>query len=298
MVGLAAKLGAGFGGALLESDPTLESGVSWVIELYNKLNITVEEPTQFGSYHITVLVAVFIATIALSYAFRNVGSSGMRLIAFAMWAIMLVGEVADKFVRCTTLVDGLLVFDYNWTKFPFQLCDTGLWLLPLIILLPKGRIRDWVVVYMGLYSFFGGFLVCLLPYTVFNTSFISNTHMMSQHGAQVVFGIAMLVNYRKKLTAGAYLGSSLVFLFVTGIAVALNEVAYHFLQAYGFTSKFTMFFLSPYFNSGQPVMGEIFELVPWEIYLALYVVIFMLITLIIYGIAHIAIRIAKYCEEN
>ena len=285
--------GAAIAGAALINSEAAEPVRNYIVDLYDALNVMMPEPQPYGSFHLTAISIVLVLTVLLSYLLRNASPRLMRFVIAGFWLVMIVSELLDQFVVCTTVVDGVLVFDYSWGRFPYQLCATGLWILPLIFLLPECRGRDWMMVYMGLYSFFGGLLVCVVPTTVFSELLIINLHTMIQHGSQVIFGVMMLVYNRRKLSIRSFLGASLIFLILVAIAVGANEVFYHLLRAFGDDAKFNMFYISPYFNSGMPVFSVVFELVPWGVFLAMYIVGFALIAFLIYFIAILSIHVAE-----
>ncbi len=274
----------------LAADSSAEGG-NFIIDLYNRLNVTVTEPLPYESFHLVSIAIILALTVALSYFLRNAKPGVIRGVLFFFWLAMVFTEVVDQFVRSNTLVDGVLVFDYRWYSFPLQLCATGLWLLPFILLLPESRVRDGMMIYMGLYSFFGGLLVCVVPTTVFTTYLVTNIHTMVQHGSQVIVGVLMLVYNRKKLNIANFVRATLVFLSFAVVAMFANDLMNSVLLAYGEQNDFNMFYISPYFNSGMPVVGYVFDRVPWGVFVTLYLVGFTAIAFLIYSVAKLSMRI-------
>lgn len=275
----------------LMSETAQKSG-NYIIDLYNAMNIWVDKPLPYGPFHLKALVTILLLTVALSYLFRNSRARTIRLVMLFFWLVMVVSEVAEQFVRSSALVDGVLVFDYRWHTFPFQLCATGIWVLPIIIPMKDCRLRDALMMYMSLYSLFGGLLVCFVPTTVFSTALISNVHTMLQHGSQIIVGVLLMVNNRKKLDMRNFLGAVGVFLVLCSMAIAFNEVFYTVMAAYGQNEKINMFYFSPYYNNGMPFIGKVYEMVPWEIYVSLYITVFTLIVLLIYSVAILSCHVA------
>lgn len=294
--------GSAFFDAFSAENASGSSG-NFIIDLYNKLNITVTEPLPYESFHLVSIAIILVLTVALSYLLRNAKPGVMRGFLFFFWLVMLLAELVDQFVRSNSLVDGILVFDYRWHSFPLQLCATGLWLIPVILLLPESRARDGMMIYMGLYSFFGGLLVCTVPTTVFTTYLVTNIHTMVQHGSQIIVGVVMLVYNRKKLNIANFARATLVFLFFATLAMFANDLMNTVLPAYGETNNFNMFYITPHFNSEMPILGYVFDRVPWGVYVTLYLLGFIFIAFLIYFVAilsiHIAesIRYARYKKE-
>lgn len=279
------------GAMLLNSSGAGEAG-NYVIDLYNKLNVVVTEPLPYESFHLVSIAIILALTVALAYFLRNAKPGVIRGVLFFFWLAMVFTEIVDQFVRSNSLVDGVLVFDYRWHSFPLQLCATGLWLLPFILLLPESRVRDGMMIYMGLYSFFGGLLVCTVPTTVFTTYLVTNIHTMVQHGSQVIVGVLMLVYNRKKLNIVNFGRATLVFLAFVAVAMLANGLMNSVLLAYGEENNFNMFYISPYFNSGMPIIEHVFELVPWGVFVTLYIVCFIAIAFLIYFVAILSMHVA------
>ena len=271
----------------------------WLIDVYKLLGTTMEQPQPYGLYHILCLSAIIALTVLLSYRFRDASPEIMRRVLLIFWVIMVSYELVEQIWASTDLVNGSLVFNYRWPLFPFQVCATGMWILPLIIHAREGRVKDAMMMYMGLYSLFGGVLVCLVPTTVFTPHVITNIHTLVQHGSQIIVGVTILVNYRKKLNFRRFLSAIPVFLVCAGIAVGLNELFYHLAMAFGGDYyEVNMFYFSHRFNNNMPIIGTLYELMPWWLFFVLYILAFVFITFIIYFIAILSIHIAVSIRER
>jgi hypothetical protein len=194
--------------------------------------------------------------------------------------------VLEQFVIGTSIgEDGVLSFSYQWYRFPFQLCSTSLWILPFIILLPPGRVRNGLMGYMALFSFVAGLIVMIYPGDVFNYPIITNLHTMVHHGSQVALGIFFMSHERKKYSMRYFVGGAITFVALLAIACVLNEVMHEIFLAYGEVHTFNMFYVSPYHPCTLPVMSEIYKLVEYPIFLFVYTLGFLFIGFIIYFIA-------------
>ena len=239
-----------------------------------------------------------ILTLILCVFFRNARDRTMRLIVGFFWCAMLVFELLDQFVIGTSVVDGILVFNYQWRTFPFQLCNTGLWVMPLIVLMEDGKLRDGIMLYMGLYSLFGGLLTMVYPVTIFVEVLMTDIHTMVHHGSQVVVGIFLLVYNRRKINFRSFKYATAVFISLVGVAVVLNEIGYNLMNAYGLDMSFNMFYISPHYNSGLPVFSTFYELFPWWAYLLTYICVFILLAFAIYFIAVALVYVTERRKKN
>lgn len=280
-------------GTVLINAEAAEPAKNAVRGLYEVLNEQMQKPEAYGKFHIISLLIILALTIAVPYLLRNVKGSTLRWVLGFVWVLMVVTEVLEKFVLGTTVEGDILVFRYLWGSFPYQLCATGLWVLPFILIMHECKARDCMMIYMGLYSFFGGLLVCLVPVTVYSTMVIVNVHTMIQHGSQVIIGVLLLVHNRRKLNIKSFAGATAVFGVLVCLAIVMNEVFYHTMAAFGNHDVFNMFYISRYYNSNLPVFGVIYELVPWVVFVILYVIGFVLISFAIYFVAILSIHIAE-----
>lgn len=280
-------------GTVLVNTAEAEPVKNFIWKLYETMNVTMTEPLPYGKFHLTALISVIALTVLLSFLLRNSKSSTMRLALGFFWMLMIVSEMAEKFVLGTSIEGDILAFTYEWGSFPYQLCATGLWVLPFILVLHDCKVRDYMMIYMGLYSFFGGLLVCLVPTTVFTEDLIVNVHTMIQHGSQVVVGVMLLVYNRKKLNIKNFLGATAVFGVLVCLAIGMNEFFYHAFAAYGNDASFNMFYLSRHFKTDLPVFGYMHGRVPWVLYVMMYVVGFTIISFVIYFVAVLSIHLAE-----
>lgn len=289
----AAMDAAGAVGTVLVNTAEAEPVKNFIWKLYETMNVTVTEPLPYGKFHLTALISVIVLTVLLSFLLRNAKSGTMRWVLGFFWVLMVVSEMAEKFVLGTSIEGDTLVFRYLWGSLPYQLCATGLWILPFILLLRDCKVRDYMMIYMGLYSLFGGLLVCLVPTTVFTEDLIVNVHTMIQHGSQVIVGVMLLVYNRKKLNIKNFLGSVAVFGVLVCIAIGMNEFFYQAFIAYGNDSSFNMFYLSRHFKTDLPVFGYMHGRVPWAVYVLMYVVGFTIIAFVIYFVAVLSMHMAE-----
>ena len=293
------KIGMGVSsGLLLESSETAAAG-AWIIELHELLGTTMEQPQPYGPYHILCLCTVILLTVFTSYLMRNAGPRAMRAVLVGFWLVMVSFELVEQVWASSDLIGGVLVWNYRWVLFPFQICATGMWILPIIFHAREGKFKDALMMYMGLYSLFGGALVILVPTTIFTPHIITNIHTLVQHGSQIIVGVTILVNYRKKLNFRRFLSAIPVFLVCAAIAVGLNELLYHLGVAYGnMYYEVNMFYFSHRFNNGMPIIGTLYELLPWGLFFVLYLIVFIFITFIIYFVAILSIHIAESIRER
>ena len=234
-------------------------------------------PENYGWFHLMFVGIVISVTVFLCLKFKDCNTKTVNRILLIAWIVLMVGEIAKQ-ILFSFSSDGVTAsWYYQWYAFPYQLCGTPLVVLPFIIFSKEGKLRNACMAYMATFSLFGGIAVYFYPNDVFVREIAINLQTMIHHGSQVIFGIFLAVYNRRKLTFKYYLSSIYVFLVLVAAAVVMNVGVYHIFQAKGIGDTFNMFFISPYFPCTLPVLSSIYPLVPYPVFLAIYVFGFMLI---------------------
>ena len=263
-------------------------------------------PVNYGWFHLMFVGIIISATVILCLKFKDCNTKTLNRILLIAWIILMVGEIVKQ-VLFSFSSDGITAtWDYQWYAFPYQLCGTPLVVLPFIVFSKEGKLRDACMAYMATFSLFGGLAVYFYPNDVFVREIAINLQTMIHHGSQVIFGILLAVYNRRRLTFKYYLSSIYVFLVLVAAAVVMNIGVYHIFQANGIDQTFNMFFISPYFSCTLPVLSSIYPLVPYSVFLAIYVLGFMAICAVIHygtkGIialsSHKVSKAVVYAEET
>lgn len=241
-----------------------------------------EVPEVFGAFHILSALAVALVTVFICLEFRDCDAKTYRKIVLAAWIIMVIGEIYRELVYALDVEDGIASWSYAWYQFPFQLCATPLYVFPLVAFLPEGKIRDAVMFYVCTFAFFGGLVVCIYPGDVLSRYIGINFQSMIHHGLQVVIGALTIVYNRRRFVHRHYLYSLSVFAAFATVAMILNVVVYHIFMANGMDNTFNMFFISPYFECTLPILDTIYGVVPYPVFLLIYLLGFSLIAAIIF----------------
>lgn len=244
--------------------------MDFLIKLINWSNTTMIKPTNYGWFHLMFVGIVIVCSILMCVFFRNVSARGVRVICFVFWIIIALFEVYKQLNFTYSVSDGKIVSDYLWYAFPYQLCSTPLYVLPFVVFLPDGRLRDAVTAYMIAFSIFGGICVYIFPGDVFTENISINIQTMVHHGIQIVSGVYLASRYRQKLTFKYYLKGAAVFVLLLGLAMLLNEVVHNWLVNGGQNDAFNMFYISPYFDCTLPVLSLIYPKVPYAVFVAIY----------------------------
>lgn len=237
-------------------------------------------PTNYGWFHITFIVLVIVASFLLVRYCKDASDKTFRKIILFGWLTMAILEIYKQIVFTYDFGDdGSVSSDYRWYSFPYQFCSTPLYVLPFLALLKEGKVRDACASFIMTFSFFGGFVVYLYPNDVFIKTIGIDIQTMVHHGLQVVLGIYVAHYYRKKLNFKFYLSSIFVFAVMVLVAIALNEIMFYALDG---AETFNMFFISRHFDCTLPVLSLLYPVMPYPLFLIMYLLGFALAAFVVY----------------
>lgn len=246
------------------------------------LRMGMDMPESYGWFHLMFVFLAVVLCVVLCARYRDSSDKTVRLICLVGWLLMVVGEVLKQIVYTYEIVDGAVVADFQWYAFPYQLCSTPLYVLPLVIFLKDGLVRDAATAYMIAFSIFGGLCVYVFPGDVFSSFAVVSLQTMVHHGLQIVLGVYLASRYRAKLNYKYYLKGGVVFVALLVVAMIMNIAVHNALAGAGIDETFNMFYISPYFDCTLPLLSLIYPKVPYPVFLAIYVVGFIAAAAIIF----------------
>ena len=253
---------------------------------------TVTAPEPYSAYHIISVVIIVTVTILLCLLFRDASYKGFAAIILSFWAVMVVMEIVKQFYN-SYLPDPEPHFEYAWGSFPFQLCSTPLYTLPIVAFSAKKKnaLFDAFASYTAIFPFFGGLLVLINPSSVFNEFLYTNVQTMVHHGSQVITGVYIAVWCRKRYNIKFFAKG--VYVFAAGIAIALvlNLAVHSFFKGY-----FNMFYISPYFYDDVPTFGDLFKDLPYALIASGYIAAVVLAGYLIYLAEKLSF--SRFCEKK
>ena len=244
-------------------------------KIVEALKFTATQPKSFGIYHLCCVAAVIVITVLMCIFLRKINDKTFRIIVGSLWIVMVLFEIYKQFVFNYKPNTG---WDYDWAWFPFQLCSTPLYVLPILAFFKDGKIRDAAIFYIGTFSLFGGLVVYIFPNDVFGTNILGiNIQTMVHHGIQVILGIYVPVYFLKKFSWKNYLFASAFFWVLLLIALALNLIIGPRVD-----NAFNMFYIGPYHACHLPILSAIYPKVPFVAFFFIYGLGFCFVALILY----------------
>ena len=250
--------------------------------LYSFLYFETDMPPSYSTFHLISLAVVLLCTVLAVWKLAGVSEKAFRRFALIIWCALVVGEIYRQICFSLNLTDGSFVWDYAWYQFPFQLCSAPLYMLPFVIFLKDGKVRDGFLCFLSLWSFFGGAAVMIYPGDVLCPYIGINVQSMIHHGAQMLIGAVIAARNGRRMNLRYFLSGLYVYLGYLAVAMLLNIVGYRLLTANGMDDVFNMMFISPYFPCTLPILSSIHAATSWGVLFPLYVLGFLIIALIIF----------------
>ena len=239
-------------------------------------------PKPYGIFHLVSVAITALITFLLIKYFKDCDDKTLRKLVLSFWIAFVILEIYKQTHMSFHFNDGDPYWDYQWYAFPFQFCSSPHFILPFVIFMKDGKVRDACISFMSFYCFVAGVSVFLVPTDVFTEVIGNNIQTMYHHGMQIVFGIYFMVHFRKKLSF-KYLTSGLTVLAsLIAVALALNVVIYKYFMANGIDETFNMFYISPFHECTLPVLNTVWHKLPYVPFVCVYFFGFILCALIMF----------------
>lgn len=224
-------------------------------------NWRMEEPQIYGWFHIFFLLLIAGITVFLCCKFRNSSTKTMKIICLICEIVLVFLELIKQLVN--SFKNGF--FEYKWSSFPFQFCETPMYVLPIIIFNKNKKVQNVLISFMATYAMFAGLSIMVYPETVLNTSIFGNIRTLIQHGIQVIIGIYLMSWNRKDFALKDFLYASILFGILCIFSIVFNIIVENITGA-----AMNMFYLSVEHKSAIFILRKIKPFVPFFVYVLLY----------------------------
>lgn len=255
------------------------------------LQYSAPRPGNYGWFHLMFVALAIIAVVLLCVFFRDASDKKFRRILLISWLVILLFEIYKQVVFSYNYnaETGLGSWHYGWGSFPFQLCSTSMYLLPFAVWLKEGKLRDSVLSFLALFSFFGGLCVYVFPNDVFHTDLLGvQIQTMVHHGLQIVIAIYIVAHERRKFNIKFFLISIPLFIEVVLVAMALNTIGHADIEG-----TFNMFYISADYPCSLVILDNIYATQPYTVFLIIYIVGFVFCAFLMFAIQF---AITKLCQ--
>ena len=270
--------------------------MNWFEKILAGLNGKMEMPLAYGWFHLMCWFLVIVLTVTLvmlAIRYRKDDAKIAKITRIVVLTYSILGIVLEIYKQLnfsfTPTEDGG-VWDYRWYAFPFQFCSTPMYIGLIAGCLKKGKFQEYLYSYLATFALFAGLCVMIYPGDVFTRTVGINIQTMVCHGGMVVMGIYLLFSGMVKLEWKTIFKALSVFAVLVCIADVFN-IIYHFA---GGTETCNLFFISPYFPCTLPILSMIYEVVPYPVFLIIYIIGFTLAAFVMLAVAIGIDRLIKH----
>jgi hypothetical protein len=245
--------------------------LQWFIEFLSPLFAwSMTNPVSYGGwatswFHYVTFALIIVLAILLARFYQNKPVQQVYRFVFVVGVFMVLFEGGRQlfFVWQSGGV-------YPWYVFPFQFCATPIYISFLIRFVPT-KLKEAFMLYLGSFSLLGGILVMVLPNDIYLYSVYINFQTTYQHGSMIILGLIALMRV-KHVTIKQFLSPVIIFATFLILAVGLNTLHNEVINE----PTFNMFFINPRYGTSLPILRDIYPLVPYFVFLMIYVLGFSL----------------------
>ena len=265
--------------------------IDWLVNLFSPLfawsmvrPVSYVEWSRSWFHYVTFAIIIVLAILMAKY-YKNKPSHQVYRLVFIVGILMAIFEgLRNLFFVWQS--GG----DYPWYVFPFQFCSTPIYLGLLIRFVPN-NVKDMIMRYLGSFALLAGILVMVLPDDIYIDSVFINFQTTYQHGTMIMLGLVALVRM-KSFSLKQFIAPIFIFAIFVGLAVLLNTLHNEFINV----PTFNMFYINPRYGTSLPVLRDIYPLVPYVVFLLIYIVGFSLGAFII-GSTRNVTNLFKYKKD-
>lgn len=236
-------------------------------DLIRIMNATITPPRVWGVFH-ACFFAAMLAAAAVILAFSGKLRKRPRLVyalTIAFGVFLLLIEGAKQIYYSLHIDENGLYWDYQWHAFPFQFCSTPLYACIALCFFRRGRIHDALCAFLGTFGAFAGAGVMTTPGAVLIDSLFIDLHTMFWHSSLFLVGVLQWAGKTFERTSRPFFGAAVIFLIFAAIALALDFALPQLAD-----ENFNLFYISPYLPCTINILDEIWKVVPYPVFLAIY----------------------------
>ena len=256
-------------------------------------DLRMDKPPAYGWFHLLCIFLSIAIGVILCVTHKKGDERRVRRVVFFTGLLVFILEIFKMYVYHFTVVDGELVFEFQWYVFPWQFCSLPMYVGILAGIFRKGKVHRSLVAFLATYAVFAGLCVMIYPNDALITRIGINIQTMICHGSMLTVGIYLYGSGYVETKHRTILRAIPVFATGAAIAVILNEVVYRSGVLVD-PHQFNMFYFSRYYPSTLPIYSAAHEALPFPLNVLLYVVVF---TFAAYLMLLGAMGIRRLCER-
>lgn len=115
-----------------------------------------DTPVRFGWFHILCIILMLGAIFYLYKTKDKHNEKRLKVVLGTYGVVALLLEIAKQVSWSFNYnsLTNVVVWDYQWYAFPFQLCTTPIYVSLICLFLKDGKVRKIVIIIYGIYYYF------------------------------------------------------------------------------------------------------------------------------------------------
>ena len=206
-------------------------------------------PQMFGVFHIAALAVIALGCIGAFFLLRRMNEARLLRLIWILGAVMLLLEVWKQ------VFSWVYVFDrrINLWFFPWQLCSMAMY-CAFAVRFVKGERQNAALVFLSTFSFFAAIVALVIPSDMLRPYILLTVHGFLYHGLMIVLALAAMLTVHRR-EGVRFAPAARLFLGMAAVAELINVAAHSLLH--DIHREPNMFYITPYYESTQPVLHEI-----------------------------------------
>jgi hypothetical protein len=242
-------------------------------------------PPPFGWFHLMWFAIIILTPIILHEKDGQYSEKKLKTILGTYSIVALTLEILKQIIYSAeyNVATSTIYWDFQWYAAPFQLCTTPIYACLIVFCLDENsKLRKHLLSYVAFITILGSIATLFYPGDCFTENIIVNIHTTWLHFGSLIVSIYLVMSKTVELNAQSLIRAIKTFVVFVCIAQLLNISVYQSGILNGET--FNMFYISPYFVSSLLVFREIYQNVPYPLFLASYIFALSLGGFIIFGV--------------
>ena len=206
-------------------------------------------PQMFGPFHLITLVGIVLGCFGAFFLLRRQSERTLLRFVHIMGAVMLLLEAWKQWFSFRYVFGGQL----NLWFFPWQLCSMAMY-CAFCVPFFRQRGQNALLVFLSTFSLFAAVIALAVPSDMLRPYVLLTAHGFLYHGLMILEALAaMLIVSRRE--GVKFAPAARLFLWFAAAAEVINVVSHTLLH--DIHREPNMFYITPYYESTQPVLHDI-----------------------------------------
>ncbi len=175
-------------------------------------------PKPYGLFHISFFIFGLIISFYLANKLKNINNKQNKRLLFLTGIFLLIIEIYKELFYFYVVNNG----HYDWSTFPFQLCDIPMYICLAIIFIKNKKVEEGMYNFMASYNLLGAFITFLEPSALCRPYLFMTIHGFLWHLILIFLGIYIAMSGRCLKQKKDFITSTKVYAILCSIALLLN----------------------------------------------------------------------------